>query len=236
MTGVRAPAPLPRPYEAGAVPGRWRGAEPEVWLVDGRGGAPLPPGSEFVLDAGERGRADMFLRAEHRRIYVATHVALRMLLGGYLEEDPAALPLVREDCPGCGEPHGRPAVAGSPVHFSVSHSGGVALLAFAGTPVGVDIERPPAPDSLTYLVPRLHVAERSELASLPPAERAAACARCWTRKEAYLKGIGIGLAAGLDRDYVGSGSEAAPLPGWTLTDLAAPHGFAAACAVRDRES
>lgn len=225
----------PLAYEPGAAPGRWRGPGPEIWLVDSRGGDPRPLGAEAVLDAAERTRADMYRREEHRRIYVATHVALRMLLGTYLEEDPAAVLLVREDCPGCGKPHGRPAVSGSPLHFSVSHSEGVALLAFAGSPVGVDIERPPALDALSHLLPSLHARERAELAALPPAERAVAFAACWTRKEAYLKGIGIGLAAGPHRHYVGGGSQAAPTPGWTLTDVTAPDGFMAACAVRNRD-
>ncbi|MFJ6796899.1 4'-phosphopantetheinyl transferase family protein [Streptomyces sp. NPDC091268] len=232
-TAVPAPLPLPRLYEAGSEPTRWRGPGPQVWVVDSRGGSPVPAGSEAVLDAGERNRAGLYRLEEHRRTYVATHVALRMLLGGYLEQDPAAVRLVREDCPGCAKPHGRPAVAGHPVHFSVSHSAGVAVLAFAGTPVGVDIETRPALDALPHLVPRLHVRERAELASLPPGRRAAAFAMCWTRKEAYLKGLGIGLARELDRDYVGTGSEAAAVPGWTLSDFAAPYGFTAACAVRD---
>ncbi|MGW1642322.1 4'-phosphopantetheinyl transferase family protein [Streptomyces lavendulae] len=233
---VRAAAPLPRLYEPGSAPGPWRDGGPRVWVVDSRGTTPLPSGSEAVLDPGERVRAGLYRRADHRRTYVATHVALHVLLGGYLDRDPASLRLVREPCPGCGEPHGRVAVAGSPVHFSLSHSGGVALLAFAATPVGVDVETPPAPGPLTHLVPRLHVRERAELAALPAGERAAAFATCWTRKEAYLKGLGIGLARGLDRDYVGTGPRPAAPPGWTLTDVAAPYGFRAACAVRDEDA
>ncbi|MFG2620764.1 hypothetical protein ACGFXC_24440 [Streptomyces sp. NPDC048507] len=39
----------------------------------------------------------------------------------------------------------------------------------------------------------LHPAERAELAEPAASERPAAVARCRTRKEAYLKGVGIGL-------------------------------------------
>ncbi|WP_405707346.1 4'-phosphopantetheinyl transferase superfamily protein [Streptomyces xanthophaeus] len=231
--GLLAPA-LPRPYRPGAVPGRWRDGGPQLWLVDSRGPAAPAAGSEAVLDPSERARADAYRLEAHRRIYVATHVALRLLLGSYLEQDPAALRLVRERCPGCGGPHGRPAAAGSPVHFSVSHSAGVALLAFAGNPVGVDLEKPPTQEALGHLAPSLHVRERAELDALAPEERPTAFAACWTRKEAYLKGTGLGLARGLHLDYVGIGACAASPPGWTLTGVTAPPGFAAACAVRHR--
>ncbi|PCG84674.1 4-phosphopantetheinyl transferase [Streptomyces sp. WZ.A104] len=204
-----------------------------MWLVDSRSNRTWGPGCEAVLDARERARAAAYRREEHRRIYVAAHIALRMLLGAYLAQDPAAVRFVREDCPRCGGPHGRPAVAGSPVHFSLSHGEGVALLGFAGTPIGVDVEKPPAQDALSHLVPCLHKRERAELAALPAGERPSAFTACWARKEAYLKGLGIGLARGPHLDYVGAGGEAAALTDWTLTDVAAPDGFFAACAVRD---
>lgn len=43
-------------------------------------------------------------------------------------------------CPDCGEPHGRPVVAGGP-HLSLSHAGVLVVVAAADVPVGVDLER-----------------------------------------------------------------------------------------------
>ncbi|MGW0736056.1 4'-phosphopantetheinyl transferase family protein [Streptomyces sp. NPDC002851] len=79
----------------------------------------------------------------------------------------------------------------------------------------------------------LHPAERAELSALPAAERPAAFARCWTRKEALLKATGSGLGHGtLPTVLVGTSATPHPVPGWTLTDLALSGGYAAACAVR----
>ncbi|WP_242579195.1 4'-phosphopantetheinyl transferase superfamily protein [Streptomyces sp. MST-110588] len=186
-----------------------------------------------VLDAAERRRAATFVRPVDRDVYIASHSALRRLLGAYLDRDPAALRFVREPCPCCDAPHGRPALAGAPLHFSLSHTRGLALLGFARTPIGVDIETLTAPEVVDEVASVLHPQERAELAALPPAGRAAAFARCWTRKEACLKGMGTGLAGDLmTTTLVGTGPDPAPVEGWETVDVPVPEGYAAACAVR----
>ncbi|MEU1012597.1 4'-phosphopantetheinyl transferase superfamily protein [Streptomyces sp. NPDC005890] len=117
------------------------------------------------------------------------------------------------------------------MHFSLSHSGDVALLALAGVPVGVDVEAVPEPQAVTDLLAVLHPREADELRSLREAQRPDALARVWSRKEAYLKGTGEGLAFGFAHPYVGSAPEPAQLPGWRLRDAACPPGYAAALCV-----
>ncbi|WP_405921415.1 4'-phosphopantetheinyl transferase family protein [Streptomyces sp. NBC_00122] len=185
-----------------------------------------------LLDAGEQERAGKLLRPADRQRYLASHLALRVLLGSYLGQAPEQVLLVREECPCCGGPHGRPAVAGGAVHFSLSHSGDVAYLAFAGVPVGVDVEETPGPDAVADVMPLLHPAEVAELTALPEPARRPALARVWSRKEACLKAEGTGLARGVTEPYVGSAAAPASVPGWTLRDLPAPAGYAAAVAVR----
>lgn len=186
-----------------------------------------------VLDAGEADRAAKLLREADRHRYVASHLGLRALLGGYLGLAPEAVELTREDCPCCGGPHGRPAVAGGGVHFSLSHSGDLAYFAFAPVPVGVDVEAVPGPAAAADVLTSLHADETAELRALSDAGRPSALARVWARKEACLKATGTGIALGLAEPYVGSAPEPASVPGWILTDLPAPAGYAAALAVRD---
>ncbi|MGW7402388.1 4'-phosphopantetheinyl transferase family protein [Streptomyces sp. NPDC054833] len=201
---------------------------------------------ERVLDRGELARAAAFGDGPGRHRYVASHIALRTVLGGSLGMEPGAVRLTRETCglPHCARPHGRPVLSGAspPVQFSLSRSGDLAVVALAAVPVGVDVESRAFrhPDSpLDGMIRRLHPAERAALARLPPAQREEGFLSCWVRKEAYLKGTGTGLPGGLARHCVGLAAELAPdgrgpapTPrGWTFLDLDLPPGHRAALAV-----
>lgn len=102
----------------------------------------------------------------------------------------------RSDCRWCGDPgHGKPALAGSAgegLTFSLAHTRGLALLAVASVEVGVDVER--RVDWDVRSAGRIALAD-AELAAVSAApDSHAAFLRLWTCKEAYLKGIGLGLA------------------------------------------
>lgn len=191
---------------------------------------------EALLDAEERRRVAAFIREADRDRYRVAHLALRRELGARLDLDPARITFVREPCPCCGKPHGRPAVPGAGVHFSLSHAHDLVLLAFSGRPVGADVERRPSLETAEQTAVVLHSDERAELAALPSGERAAAFARCWTRKEAYLKGTGSGLGEDPGLTYVGAGPRPGTVPGWILEDIPVPddvpEDYAAAAAVR----
>jgi len=184
-----------------------------------------------VLDEQELQRAGRFARQRDRHSYLSAHLALRHLLGRQLGVAPGELSFAREPCPLCDEPHGRPRLAGTgpAVHFSLSHSGELVLLGVAGTPVGVDVEEVPEEQAAVELSGRLHPAERAEIAAAKDVRRA--FARVWTRKEAYLKGIGTGLARGVAADYLGGTGLAALPAGWSVQDVPVPAGYAGAAAV-----
>ncbi|MEN8655963.1 4'-phosphopantetheinyl transferase superfamily protein [Streptomyces sp. 21So2-11] len=172
------------------------------------------------LDDRELERGAGFLRPRDSVLYLSAHIVLRRILGDYLGLRPRDVRFVREPCPGCGEPHGRPAVAdpARPLHFSLSHGSGVALVAVAPATVGVDVERTPHSDTVEMCSPALHPGERAELAAVAPDARCEAFGRVWTRKEAYLKGLGTGLSREPSLDYLGVETEHWP-PGWTVLDI-----------------
>ena len=184
-----------------------------------------------VLDLGERSRARAFVRTRDRVRYIVAHTAVRRVLGDCLGVPPQDLAFTREPCPCCGGPHGRPAlaVASSPLGFSLSHGGDLILIGVAAAPIGVDVES--VPGTAAELTTTLHPAEQAELAAVPYRVRAAAFTQLWTRKEAYLKGLGTGLGRDLAADYLGTGGLAAGPSGWTVADLSVPSGHAAAYAV-----
>ena len=75
--------------------------------------------------------------------------------------------------------------------------------------------------------------EAAALAGADPAERDLTFHRCWTGKEAYVKGLGTGLAHGLASFSVAAlarGRERCAVGTWTVARLDAPAGYAAAVA------
>jgi 4'-phosphopantetheinyl transferase len=188
------------------------------------------------LDETERSRAGTCRREAGRLLYSSAHIALRRLLGAYLGTAPAAIRFGREECPRCGRGHGRPVVEvpDSPLQFSLSHSTGIALIGVSGLPIGVDVERIPTDETARVCFAALHPGERSELGADPAAVDPVAFGRLWTRKEAYLKGIGTGLARDLAADYLGADTARRP-DGWTVLDVPCGPRHAAAAALGGTE-
>jgi 4'-phosphopantetheinyl transferase len=125
--------------------------------------------------------------------------------------------------------------SGSDVRFNVSHSGGWALLAVTrGSEVGIDIERVDSRFAADQIPERFFSpGEVARLRGLPADQQTAAFFRCWTRKEAYIKARGLGLALPLDSFDVSLGPDDPPellrgADGWCVQDFDAPPGFAAA--------
>ena len=155
----------------------------------------LPENSlRVLLSADERERGERFHFERDRRRFVAARGLLRLLLGRYLDVDPAGLRF------GYG-PRGKPSLAGcEELRFNLSHSGGLTLLAVTrDCEVGVDIEQErPVPESEDIARHYFSAREGAELRSLGADEREAAFFRCWTRKEAFIKATGDGLSRPLD--------------------------------------
>lgn len=160
-----------------------------VWRIDAE--APVAPDCLTEEDAA---RSAHFVRAEDRAASLAARAGLRAILGECLGERPRDLNFVQA-------PMGKPSLAGpagSGVHFNLTHSHGLAALAVARFPVGVDIEAVrPVGDDLAHAV--FSPAELDEFGRLPPAQRRLAFFLGWTRKEAVVKALGSGLHAPLDR-------------------------------------
>lgn len=229
MTAPWAPplggGPRPRPGSLDL----WLFASPETAGLHG-------PLALAELDEAERRRADAFRRPADRERYVAAHIALRRLLAAYLGTTPRDLSFTRAPCPRCGAPHGRPALTEPGLHFSLSHSPGAVLIGVAPSPVGVDVERLPRPERVEVSTTALHPGERRELERHDPASRPAVFARLWARKEAYLKGTGVGVGGWTSDVYLGDGGpHTPPRPaGWTVVDVPWGSGHAAAAALRGR--
>jgi 4'-phosphopantetheinyl transferase len=196
-----------------------------------------------TLSEDEQRRAHRFHFAEDRRRFTVARGVLRALLARYLGNNPATLQFVYNI-------HGKPRLPENhPLRFNVSHSGGLALYAVAwNREIGVDIERLRPEFAGEAIAERFF--SRNEVAilrSLPPPLVVTAFFNCWTRKEAYIKARGKGLAIPLDQFDVSlhPGEPAqvhqdrespAETGRWAIWDLSPAPGFAGAAAVEGHDA
>ena len=190
-----------------------------------------------TLSREEHERASRLRRGRER--WIVARSLLRRVLGGCLGCQPREIELRLG-------PNGKPELAGfdrEPTpHFNLSHSGEMVTIAVAPTPVGVDVEQLRDLADLPGLARHsLGADERSALDALPVARRAEGFIAAWTRKEAYLKARGLGLAqlksvsVNVDPDASAALLRADDDPRaaerWKLVDLTVGAGYRAALAV-----
>ena len=144
----------------------------------------------------EKARAARLKVAKARAQFIITRAVLRQLLANYLGIAPRALAFT-------AGPRGKPAL--SPdwrqkrIEFNVSHAADYALLALGlDHRLGVDIESVKRQVDYRALANRFFsAAEQAAFKKLPARAACAAFYRVWSRKEAFLKATGQGLAGGL---------------------------------------
>jgi 4'-phosphopantetheinyl transferase len=148
-----------------------------------------------ALSADEWERANRFRFDKHRRQYVVGRGALRSLVGVYTGTRPELVYFRYGD-------RGKPYLAdpAGDLQLNLSNSDEIALVGFVrGVEIGVDIEfLKPMPDCEPIAERFFSASERDVLRTLPADRKEEAFFNCWTRKEAYLKAVGTGLAAPLD--------------------------------------
>lgn len=193
---------------------------------------------EATLSPEEQARADLHPDPVLRNRTVAARGWVRKLLGEATGVSPRALSF-------CIDPHGKPHVSDAAVSFNLAHTGPQALIVIAPgiLPVGVDVERLDRTVQPTPIVRRFFSErEIAAFGAIPGAEQTGTFLRMWTRKEAFVKALGVGIADHLRRFDVATGEAAnglvesricgEPASAWCLRDLDILPGYAAALAVR----
>jgi 4'-phosphopantetheinyl transferase len=213
-----------------------------------------------ILSSDEKARAERFYFEQHRQRFIVGRGLLRTLVGSYLGLVPAQLQFTYGD-------RGKPTLATLPsppqnsppqskggqggvqtLRFNLSHSSNLVLYAFTlNREIGIDIEQIRPMPELEQLSQRFFSPqENAALLALPPEQRNGAFFNCWTRKEAYIKAMGDGLALSLDRFEVslapGEPARLVSIDGdtqlarrWSLQELNPGAGYAAAIATEGHD-
>jgi 4'-phosphopantetheinyl transferase len=161
------------------------------------------------LSAEEIAEAGRFVVAERREAFVYYRATARLCLASYLNTSPADIPLQRLPT---GKPVWAVPLGGVRLAFNTTHRRQLGLLAVTSlSTVGIDLECLDAAANIDAIAAQaLSSCELAEFQRLEPMARPAALLRAWTRKEAYLKALGVGLARPLPQIEVTFSEEIAP--------------------------
>lgn len=225
-------------YRAPELPVIGRGAVAvwNVWI----GGAPDAARARAALSKDELARASTFAFDVHRNRYVACRLALRDLLGRYLDRPPSEIRFAYS-------PYGKPELPGETLRCNVAHSDDLAVIGLTEHDrLGVDVERVRVLEDVDGVARTTFSKRELDLFhALPNSSKITGFFNCWTRKEAFVKAVGEGLSHPLDTfdvtlrpgeearllDVEGSPARAAA---WSLFDLRPMDGWVGAVAVERR--
>jgi 4'-phosphopantetheinyl transferase len=171
-------------------------------------------GLEALLAPDECERATRCASVAACRRFIGGRLARRLVLSRYVSCAPTDLCFANR-------PQGKPEIVApagaADFQFSVAHAPGLVLIAVARKfALGVDVERlQPVPDADLIAKHFFSAAERRLFQNSAKAERDLAFLRCWTRKEAVAKAMGVGVS--LDLPHLDTAR--ACVAGWSVHDL-----------------
>ncbi len=146
-----------------------------------------------TLSTDEGGRAERFHFKQDRQRFIVARGLLRTILGNYLGI-PAALLEFNYG------PHGKPEIKHTQIRFNLSHSKNLVLYAITSDrELGIDLEFIRPITEAEQIANRcFSKREKAIFQALSPEQKPTGFFHHWTRKEAYLKAVGDGLAASND--------------------------------------
>lgn len=212
--------------------------EVQVWRIELEAMAARESRWKMILSTDETARAARFHFPRDRHRYATCRGFLRILLGAYLAMEPSQVEFSysKKEKPALGSAHGK-----DDIRFNLSHSGGIALLAFTRKrDVGIDVEEIRGNFDFAAIARRFFSPqEQQDFQAIPDDQKEAAFFRCWTRKESYIKATGEGLSLPLHQFDVSlrandSNALLATRPDsseaqrWNIREISTGKGYAAA--------
>lgn len=197
-----------------------------------------------ALPESEAKKAGRFRFETHKNRFIKGRFMLRSLLGMYLDID-------FYDQEFHANRYGKPAVHkfhdDNSIHFNISNSENIYVCAFSqNSDIGIDIEKiHDLPDMDRIIARFFSEDEKRRFCSLPLPGRTNTFFKYWTRKEALLKAMGMGLSFPLDKVSVLANESDATQGSiiarnqnaeteWTFRDIKIFDGFASALALEGK--
>jgi 4'-phosphopantetheinyl transferase len=168
----------------------------ELWLVDVRGED--IERCSLILDDAELSRAQRYKIDRVRHRFIVARATLRRVLARYLAIKVEHVVFT------LGE-YGKPFLSSQLEHqglvFNLSHSVDMlAIVVGSNQQLGVDIERHKSISSLSGLVHKCFSENELDYwQNLPESTKQSAFYDIWTRKEAFVKAVGRGVALGMNQ-------------------------------------
>jgi 4'-phosphopantetheinyl transferase len=213
-----------------------------IWAVDlEHWGFPCHEAMQ-MLPESERKQSERFRFEILKTRYIKGHYLLRSLLGMYLGIDFYDQEFHIHKY---GKPSLKNTQAEDSIYFNMSNSKNTCICVFRQHgDIGVDVEKIHELSNLDRIVERFFSPlERKKIRSLSEQSRKKTFFKYWTRKEALLKAMGVGLSFPLDKvDVTDDQEETAEAfvkttglhaeSEWTLKDINVFEGFASAIALQ----
>jgi 4'-phosphopantetheinyl transferase len=217
------------------------GNEIHVWAITLAVTTDILKNFAAILSPAESERAKKFKFDKHRNRFIAGRGAMRVILGKYLDATPADIRFV---CLANGKPDLVEGFEGAGLHFNLSHTEDLALLAVTRVGrIGVDVECVRPIKNVDELVARFFSPRENEIfQKVPDKDKPAAFFNLWTRKEALLKATGEGITKSLSLVEVsflpGEAARLLSISGnaesagrWWMRELSPAEGFTGAIAL-----
>ena len=196
-----------------------------------------------LLSKDEYQKAKRFHRLTDCQRFIAGRGILRKIISAYLSLAPDVVQFVYNQ-------YGKPFISAAQNHgalsFNLSHSHGMALYAVArGRRIGIDIEHKREDFATLEVAERFFSKDEFEaLKAVPTDQRTRAFFNCWSRKESYIKAIGMGVSYPLDEFTVSLALNVSPAllkvdedateaSRWNMYELDAGEEYAAALIVEN---
>ena len=165
----------------------------QAWVGDMNQHLHLLPAFSLLLNDQELARANRMKNTLLRDRVILSRGWLRTLLAANLAVSAKELSFSQGQ-------YGKPTLLDHPLYFNVSHTNSYLAIVLADVEnIGIDIEQIKSRPMLTDIAKRCFSdAEFSYWSNLPSEQQLQLFYQFWTKKEAFVKAVGRGLALGLD--------------------------------------